>query len=172
LEQHSFHLVVATDVVYDLKMIRPMLQTAFDLLRDDGYFIVSHVPRFCLPKSNNGNDEEDGTSTNDDDNIQQQPATQEGTKNVAPHVRLEEHIVEEATRIGFLLMDTIRPHHVLQEPSFSYVVEGEDDLKKIDDDQNDEDDDDGSSKYSKTTLTVNDMEEAHAVVFVFRSRST
>jgi hypothetical protein len=148
-----------------------MLQTAFDLLRDDGYFILSHVPRFCLPKNNNNDEEEEeeeGTSTNDDNNISQKPATQEDTKNVAPHVKLEEHIVEEAARIGFLLMDTIRPRHVLQEPSFSYVVENEDD----DHGGCEDDDDDGNSKYSKTTLTVKDMEEAHAVVFVFQGRST
>lgn len=165
-EEHSFHLVVATDVVYDLKMIRPMLQTAFDLLHEEGYFILSHVPRFCLP--NITVVEED--TTKDDYNTQpQQPETtqQDDTKNVAPYIKLEEHIVDEATMTGFLLVDTIRPHEELEEdsPSFTYAVNSEDDIKKIDDEDN-------NSNFSKTTLTAKDMEEAHAVVFVFRRRSS
>lgn len=46
--QKSFHTVIATDVIYNLEALEPLIQTAHDLLLPGGYFVLSHVPRASI----------------------------------------------------------------------------------------------------------------------------
>jgi len=41
----AFDTVYATDVLYDLDSLEPLLVTASELLKEGGHFILSHVPR-------------------------------------------------------------------------------------------------------------------------------
>ena len=91
---NGYDTVLATDVLYDLKMITPMLQTAFVSLKRGGNLCLSHVPRFCIPNSNDSKKDDDGMN---------------------PLERLENHIVELAKKTGFTLNETIRPDQVLLE---------------------------------------------------------
>eukprot|EP00532_Pseudo-nitzschia_australis_P007361 CAMPEP_0168176640 /NCGR_PEP_ID=MMETSP0139_2-20121125/7914_1 /TAXON_ID=44445 /ORGANISM="Pseudo-nitzschia australis, Strain 10249 10 AB" /LENGTH=334 /DNA_ID=CAMNT_0008095409 /DNA_START=57 /DNA_END=1061 /DNA_ORIENTATION=+ len=140
LEKHSFDTVLATDVVYDLKMIAPLLQTVEFLLKKPtttvvadvdenenkneteggGHLILSHVPRFCIPRK---------------------------------------QIQSEASKVGLSLVETVRPHKVLREEDLT----AENDCD-CDDDDNDNDNDNNSMEQ----LTLEKMKEANAVVFVFR----
>jgi ribosomal protein L11 methylase PrmA len=43
----SFHFVIATDVLYDIGLLPVLVQSTFDCLRPQGYFILAHVPRAC-----------------------------------------------------------------------------------------------------------------------------
>jgi len=49
----TYHTVLATDVLYDLSSLVPLLTSAFELLREDGYFILSHVPRAYIDEDEN-----------------------------------------------------------------------------------------------------------------------
>jgi 2-polyprenyl-3-methyl-5-hydroxy-6-metoxy-1,4-benzoquinol methylase len=42
-----YDVVFATDVLYDISLLLPLLQTAYNCLCHDGYFILAHVPRAC-----------------------------------------------------------------------------------------------------------------------------
>ena len=42
-----YDVVLATDVLYDITLLRPLLQTAHTLLVDQGIFLLAHVPRAC-----------------------------------------------------------------------------------------------------------------------------
>ena len=42
-----YDVVFATDVLYDISFLFPLLQTAYGCLCPDGYFILAHVPRAC-----------------------------------------------------------------------------------------------------------------------------
>jgi len=44
----SFETVYATDVLYDLDSLEPLLATASELLEERGHFILSHVPRASI----------------------------------------------------------------------------------------------------------------------------
>lgn len=41
----TYDVVFATDVLYDLQSLAPLVATASELLEDGGHFILSHVPR-------------------------------------------------------------------------------------------------------------------------------
>ena len=45
----SFDTVIATDVLYDFDALTPLLETTAFLLKKDGIFLLSHVPRAALP---------------------------------------------------------------------------------------------------------------------------
>lgn len=98
LKESSFDIVLATDVIYDISMLPPLLQTAFDLLKWNAKFIISHVPRFCLPKDNEKRHGE---------------AAATAGIGSSPQQELEEFIKEHAQLMGFRLRDTMRPHKVL-----------------------------------------------------------
>ena len=42
-----YDVVFATDVLYDIALLVPLVQTAYQCLCQDGYFILAHVPRAC-----------------------------------------------------------------------------------------------------------------------------
>lgn len=91
--QGSFDAVVATDVLYEIVMIPPLLVTASRLLGLGGRFWLSHVPRFYLPRKGGG----DGPGDDGDE------------AGAARAMALESHIVREAARVGLVLVDEIRP---------------------------------------------------------------
>lgn len=95
-EDFCFDTILATDVLYDLKIIRPFLQTARRFLQKSAnnhkkkHLILSHVPRWFLPR-----DEDQ-----DDQNYNAARA-------------LEDHIVQEAARFGFRSIQKVRPKEVV-----------------------------------------------------------
>lgn len=140
LEPNSFDVVFATDVIYDLKMIAPLFETVDFLLKQKkGHVILSHVPRFCIPKDNEDpvNNHEDDTKLDEDDSPGE------------AFLELEHFIRSQASKVGLVLVETIRPHQVLSEEGLGQ-------------DCNDNDDED-----SMQQLTLETMKEAHAVLFVF-----
>jgi len=148
LTPNSFDVVLATDVVYDLKMIAPLLETVEGLLRKrnengGGRLVLSHVPRFCIPQ------EETKSKTNDE------TQTPEDSPSEA-FVALEDFIVAEALKVGLERVAILRPHQVLSEEHL-----------ECDDDCSNNDDND-----SMQQLTLEIMKEAHAVVFVFERCSS
>jgi 2-polyprenyl-3-methyl-5-hydroxy-6-metoxy-1,4-benzoquinol methylase len=104
----SFDTVLATDVLYDIPMIPLLMQTAAALLLPSGgHVILSHVPRFCLPKTQ---EEEQQESSSRRQQSQSPPPPSQA------YQKLEDHIVAQAKWAGLSLIETIRPHQVL-EPS-------------------------------------------------------
>lgn len=56
IEPHSIDCVIATDVIYDISAIIPLFQTAASVIKQKGYFILSHIPRAsinCTKKGEN-----------------------------------------------------------------------------------------------------------------------
>lgn len=53
-ESTSYDTVIATDVLYDLASLKPLIRTASALLGVSGYFVLSHVPRACLDSDDCG----------------------------------------------------------------------------------------------------------------------
>jgi len=51
----KYDRVIATDVLYDLSSLSCIFTTAYDLLADYGYFILSHIPR-CSAHNNTTNE--------------------------------------------------------------------------------------------------------------------
>jgi hypothetical protein len=171
LEQpHSFDVVLATDVVYDLKMIAPLFETVDYLLKEKiktststalhagengneggGHLVLSHVPRFCIPK-----EEETETCEDQKDNASRQADDDDDDFPGEAFLELERFICSEANKVGLVLADTIRPHQVLSEEGLGNNENG-------DDNDNDEGFDDDSMRQ----LTLETMKDAHAVVFVF-----
>ena len=45
LKDSSYDTLIATDVLYDLASLKPLLQSTIHLLKPEGYFVLSHVPR-------------------------------------------------------------------------------------------------------------------------------
>ena len=45
----NFDTILATDVLYDVSFLSPMLKTASTSLRPNGHLVMAHVPRVCLP---------------------------------------------------------------------------------------------------------------------------
>jgi hypothetical protein len=151
---HSFDVVFATDVIYDLKMIAPLFQTVDGLLKkkqpqehsvsgkeEGGILVLSHVPRFCIPNESSDGEDQDDNIDDDDDS----PGT--------AFLKLEQFIETEASKVGLVLTETIRPHRVLSEEELGGCNEGSSE-------DNDED--------SMQQLTLETMRDAHAVVFVYR----
>eukprot|EP00535_Pseudo-nitzschia_heimii_P000571 CAMPEP_0197176660 /NCGR_PEP_ID=MMETSP1423-20130617/2509_1 /TAXON_ID=476441 /ORGANISM="Pseudo-nitzschia heimii, Strain UNC1101" /LENGTH=395 /DNA_ID=CAMNT_0042626059 /DNA_START=170 /DNA_END=1357 /DNA_ORIENTATION=+ len=156
LEPRSFDVVLATDVVYDLKMIGPLLQTVDWLLKenskseedgsasDGGHLILSHVPRFCIPTESDDSDSGNRQQVEESDN-QDNPTE--------AFLELERFIEAEARKVGLVLAERIRPHQVLSEdklanPNDQLIEHGDDD--------------------SMQRLTLEMIKEAHAVLFIFR----
>jgi 2-polyprenyl-3-methyl-5-hydroxy-6-metoxy-1,4-benzoquinol methylase len=144
-QRHSFDTILATDVVYDLKMIRPLLETAYGLLKQDGhsYFILSHVPRFCLPiGQDNGNTKSNRQTRHSGTTVQDTGAFE----------ALEEHVVVQANLLGLDLIQTIRPANELVDhlPLNSLGNDGNPDAVQ--------------------RLTIQTLAEAHAIIFIFSSK--
>jgi hypothetical protein len=235
LDRYSFDTVLATDVVYDLKMIAPLLQTAEFLLKqrtitttkikssgeecnnnnnnneccldddddDGGQLILSHIPRFCIPKNNEDDDDDrgdDGDRNVDSDiKLGEQPhddivATNTSTTGTTAttssttlydnqaYLDLENFIQSEAIKVGLSLIETIRPHETL---SNEYLFGNNNNFtststnsnnRNDDDDDNDLDDDDNGDNDndddSMQQITLDNMKEAHAVVFIFNRTRT
>lgn len=45
IDQFSHDTIVATDVIYDLSALKPLMETTSLLLKRGGYFVLSHIPR-------------------------------------------------------------------------------------------------------------------------------
>jgi SAM-dependent methyltransferase len=93
--------ILATDVLYDMVMIPPLMKTAATLLKHDGYALLSHVPRFCLPKREQEQEEDENCIVRDKESFQ-------------AYRDLEVHILDQAKQVGLVLVDTIRLHQVLK----------------------------------------------------------
>ena len=219
-EQHyySFDTVIATDVVYDLKMIVPLLQTVTKLLvcnkkpkhqeqhTDDsdgdgdttsrsssnnsrttgdvnrnrntntntgGYFILSHVPRFCIP---NKSPEEDTTGSssssssstgtgdtaienatiNTNTNTNPNNTDANTTKTSSSYRKLEQLIEQEANTVGLVLIETLRPHEVL--PSSLQLLS----------ESNNTNTTNATNDDQHPSPTLETMKEAHAVIMIFQ----
>jgi hypothetical protein len=142
--------VLATDVLYDLKIIRPFLATASRIL--DSYdeslssssvtktatrhLILSHVPRWFLPTS--GNSDDDLSSKNK-------------CKSQDPARDLEEHIVNQAKEFGLILVKTVRPRDLLQR-----IMIGKGSTS-----------DDDSNNHNSVRQELTEMEQAGAVLWIF-----
>jgi hypothetical protein len=135
----SVDIILAADVLYDMKMIPPLFQTAADLLRappavdspkntssgdhaldengshnipftsQGGVMILSHIPRFCLPRENN-DDRQQGGGRGEDSNTMT-PVVRSQTQ---PFDDLEAHIISQAESFGLTLKDQFRPHEELR----------------------------------------------------------
>jgi Lysine methyltransferase len=144
---NGFDTVLATDAVYDLKAVTPLLESAATLLLNGGTFVLSHVPRFCLPRNlpactQKGNDGfENGTENWNGD--------------ADPTGALEDHIVEQASKSGFVLLQTIRPCQVLQESQHFSSYHQTNGFSH----DNDE---------ALTIFSVQELQDAHAIVFIFQ----
>ena len=77
----TYDVVFATDVLYDISSLAPLLVTASDLLVKNGYFILSHVPRASI----------------DDDNNESR------SEEVDPWKKLESIIIEKASNVDLVL---------------------------------------------------------------------
>ena len=91
--QISIDTVVATDVLYDIDVLRPLLETAWNVLNGHGgIFILSHVPRAALPST--------WSDAHDD----------------ASMSSLDAYILHQATYMGFVLKRHIHPKDLIQSP--------------------------------------------------------
>jgi hypothetical protein len=153
LWSHSIDTVIATDVVYDLKMIRPLMETAIGLLKlnGSGYFILSHIPRFCLPRNEIAEESVGrGAQPRECHTI----GTRDGNE-IGAFAALEDHIVSQANVVGLVLVDTIRPADELVN---DLPMDAGDVHQK-------------NHRDLLQHLTVKHIEEAQAVVFVFVASS-
>ena len=95
IQPRKFNVVLATDVLYDIGLLKPLFTTAKDCLETqsvsttaevtagqiDRHFVLSHVPRACF-----------------------------NSKHPPPgHCTLQEYIIQQAKLYGFHLESTIRP---------------------------------------------------------------
>ena len=161
----SADVVLATDVLYDMKMVRPLFQTAVSLLREPysnhglhsacedsndtgGMMILSHVPRFCLPRNH------DGEVPADCPPCESSPTV---TTKQHPYIELEDHLVVEAHLAGLHIVDKFRPHETLRLISRSITGRGPE-----------------ASFVSPTdTLHAADLErlkQAHSIIYVLQRR--
>jgi 2-polyprenyl-3-methyl-5-hydroxy-6-metoxy-1,4-benzoquinol methylase len=64
LQAATYETVLATDVLYDIEALKPLLQTASDLLiPETGHFVLSHVPRASISSSSGDNNDDDVVSS-------------------------------------------------------------------------------------------------------------
>lgn len=82
----SFDTVIATDVLYDISSLTPLLTTASKKLRSKGYMILSHVPR----------------------------ATLRDDRAVSSSEELEEYITKEAVSFRLRRVLAVRPDDILR----------------------------------------------------------
>lgn len=78
-----FDTILATDVLYDIASLSPLLSTVKGHLRVKGFFLLAHVPRASLP----------------------------GDSSVS-HEDLERYIIQQANIHGLVLIDVIRPSNL------------------------------------------------------------
>ena len=140
----SFDTVLATDCVYDIKMIPPLIQSAVSLLSDGGAFILSHVPRFCLPRR-------DDLESNYD------KVNETGISSGDLHLNLEYHIVQQVEKSGFRLSETIRPFQVLNGVAESQSKPTNHEPRNV-----------NSANEEILSVSVDELRDAHAVLFVFK----
>jgi len=156
-------IIIASDVLYDMKMVLPLFETASTLLvgttnrhddrktregddndddygnddydydNDAGMMILSHVPRFCVPRNENhkdhdDDDDDDGSSLqqegyerlddNDDDDGNGVDISGQKRKTKLqrrhPYFDLEDHLEKQALSVGFHVIDKFRPHEHLR----------------------------------------------------------
>ena len=167
LKPNTFDVVFATDVIYDLKMIAPLFETVDFLLKKKkkalhwteetniintkgGHLVLSHVPRFCIPKDATYPEADQDSSRSHGHYTRDHQDEDSPTE---AFLELEHFIQSEASKVGLNLTKTIRPHQVLSEEGLA--------MQDCSDDDNKNDDD------SMQQLTLETMKEAHAVVFVF-----
>lgn len=143
-ESFCFDTILATDVLYDLKIIRPFLQTASRFLKkssttnnnidiEEKHLILSHVPRWFLPRDNNNNNKEQD-------------------KDYSASQALEKHIVKEASQIGFQLIHTVRPRQVREQHKQLLQRKGSN----------------NGNPETEFLDSLREMEEANAVLWVLR----
>ncbi|KAL3935652.1 MAG: hypothetical protein SGBAC_008872 [Bacillariaceae sp.] len=142
LQESTMDIVLAADVIYDISMIPPLLQTAAWLLKPSGSLVISHVPRFCLPKDETEQEEESQTQTS------------------SPQKQLEAHIIEQASLVGLQLAETIRPHEAL-----ASVVD-----KDIDWRSNGSGMAGTSGMMGESQISCARLEQSHAVLFLFNEK--
>ena len=87
-----YDVVLATDVLYDMACLRPLLSTTLQSIREGGFFVLAHVPRSCLPES---------ASINDNPQV-------EGDY----HAILENHLTQTASELGLQTCAIIRPKQI------------------------------------------------------------
>ena len=99
-DYYVFDTVVATDVLYDFQMWIPLLQTARTSLRDSGIFILSHVPRAAIPEEYDCKD-----------------------KTTVSTIRIEDLILDEASKHGFELVSELKPSTLIVDPDDTELCE-------------------------------------------------
>jgi SAM-dependent methyltransferase len=77
----TYNTILATDVLYDIESLKPLLHSVHDLLRPGGAFCLAHVPRCSLP----------------------------GQSKVADAPEMESFIIKEARQYNLVLETVIRP---------------------------------------------------------------
>jgi len=50
----QYDTIVATDVLYDISSLKPLIQTAAHWIKPGGYFVLSHIPRASIHDNNGG----------------------------------------------------------------------------------------------------------------------
>lgn len=143
LQESTMDIVLAADVIYDISMIPPLLQTAAWLLKPSGSLVVSHVPRFCLPK----------------DETEQEEGSQTQTTS-SPQQELEAHIIEQASLVGLQLSETIRPHEALANVLDKDTSNGSGTAGT------------SGMILGESQISCARLEQSHAVVFLFNERQT
>mmetsp|Transcript_10458 Transcript_10458/g.12138 ORF Transcript_10458/g.12138 Transcript_10458/m.12138 type:complete len:420 (+) Transcript_10458:87-1346(+) len=97
LTQHSQDTIFATDVVYDISAIKPLFETASNLIKMHGYFVLSHIPRASIEEEGK---EHHHQQQKDDDEIRSM-----GEVNThSCRDRLESLIVEIGVQFGFEIL--------------------------------------------------------------------
>jgi len=86
IEQRKQHIVMATDVIYDVASWKPLLETTQQSLSQDGFLLVAHVPRAALPEE----DSHDATT-------------------ISYLKRLETYLIRIALEYDFRLNSLLRP---------------------------------------------------------------
>ena len=87
-----YDTVLATDVLYDMACLRPLLSTSSQSIPENGFFVLAHVPRSCLP-----------------DTVSD---THKPKVETDYHAILENHLVETAGELGLQTSVIIRPERI------------------------------------------------------------
>ena len=86
-----FDTVLATDVIYDISSLSPIMHTVWRALKQHGHFVMAHVPRASLP----------------------------GEAKVGTEEQLECFVVTAACKCGLQLKMTVRPDSLWNEGDFA-----------------------------------------------------
>jgi len=109
LHPKSYHTIIATDVIYDISAIRPLLCTASRFIQPNGYFILAHVPRAYLPSKMNEKEPKSmgtGKIKNNESEKKSKHFLSDGKHTVKVYSGLsplERMLVSEAQMVGFEL---------------------------------------------------------------------